>query len=126
MNSRFEYLYRSASNFKEWGAVVFSGVADEVVERRLVAALESFEFFIADQVRVPELFFQDGLDVGISRCWHEFVRLEPIDEEPTDEFSRSIESFVLEFEAAARAGWRIFDPAARDPERQRSSDIHRS
>jgi len=121
MNGRFEYLYRNASNYKQWGTVVFSGAPDEDIARRLVAAWECLEFFIADQVRVPELFFDDGLNPEDDHCWHEFAALEPTDDEPTDEFARTIESFVAECEAAARAGWQIFDPLRRGPKRGRSS-----
>lgn len=118
MNTRFEYLYRNASNYKQWGAVVFSGVANEAIERRLAATLESFEYFIADQVRVPELFFQDGLAPDEDQCWHEFSGLELTTEEPTDVLARSIEAFVAECEVAARAGWKKFDPKAREVARE--------
>jgi hypothetical protein len=114
MNTRFEYLYRNASNYKQWGAVVFAGLADEALERRLAATLESFEFFIADQVHLPELFFQDGLAPEEDKCWHEFSGLELTTEEPTDAQQRTIEAFVTECETASRAGWRVFDPKARE------------
>jgi hypothetical protein len=114
MNTRFAYFYRSPSNTKKWGAVVFSGVADESIEQRLTGTLESFEFFIADQVRVPELFFHDGLTPEEDKCWHEFASLEVTTEEVTDRMSRSIEEFVAECEAAAREGWRAFDPKTRE------------
>lgn len=119
MNTRFAYLYRSTSNYKNWGAVVFSGVVDEQLEKRLSATLESFEFFIADQVRVPERFFQDGLDAQVENCWHEFSSLEVTVEDPTDEFGRTIEAFVAECEAAARDGWKVFDPKVRELTKQR-------
>jgi hypothetical protein len=114
VNTRFGYLYRHASNYKQWGAVVFSGVASEAIERRLTATLDSGEFFIADQVRVPELFFHDGLAVQDDPCWHEFVALEVTTEDPTDAHARSIADFVEECETAARDGWRAFDPRARE------------
>ncbi|MCM2316628.1 MAG: hypothetical protein NDJ92_15890 [Thermoanaerobaculia bacterium] len=117
MNSRLEYLYRNASNYKKWGAVVFSGTADAALSRRLVNALESQEFFIANQVRVPELFFDDGLKPEEDLCWHEFVALETVDEEPTDQFSRTVVSFVEECEAASRAGWQVVDLMRREPNR---------
>lgn len=115
MNTRLEYLYRNAANYKQWGAVVFAGAPDEAISRRLVEALESGEFFIAAQVRVPERFFDDGLNPDDDRCWHEFSTLEPVDEEPTDEFGRTIETFVAECEAASRAGWRTVDLSRHQP-----------
>lgn len=117
MNSRLEYLYRNASNYKKWGAVVFSGTPDEALSRRLVNTFDSEEFFIADQVRVPELFFDDGLSPEDDRSWHEFVALETVDEEPDDEFARTIEAFVGECEAASRAGWKVVDLSRREPNR---------
>lgn len=117
MNTRLEYLYRSPSNVREWGTVVFSGVPKDDTIRRLLAAMEGHEFFIANQVRVPELFFYDGLELEDDHCWHEFAALEPTSEEPTDEFGRTIESFVAECEAASRAGWQVFDPLRREPKR---------
>jgi proton glutamate symport protein len=59
MNTRVEYLYRDGSNYKQWGAVVFRGECDDRAARRLFAALDREEFFIAHQVRLPELFFVD-------------------------------------------------------------------
>jgi len=114
MNTRFAYFYRSPSNTKKWGAVVFSGVADGSSEQRLTATFDSFEFFIADQLRVPELFFHDGLTPEEDKCWHEFASLEVTTEEVTDRLSRSIEEFVAECEAASREGWKMFDPNARE------------
>jgi len=58
-NTRFEYLYRDASNYKSWADLVFSGAITDELKARLSGALESGEFFIADQIRVPETFLSD-------------------------------------------------------------------
>ena len=115
MNSRFGYIYRDASNWKKYGEVVFAGAPDEGLVQRLVATLDSGELFIAEQVRVPDLFFDDWPDEQEDHCWHEFHGLKATDQAPTDEFSRSIEEFVTECEDAARPGWRIFDAMSRKP-----------
>ena len=111
-NARFDYLYRDASNYKAWGSVVFGGVITEDLRRRLLRALETSEFFIAHQVRVPELFGgmlhwpreQDD------HCWHEFSAVELTDEEANDRYHRTLEEFILEVERQSQSGWQVFDP----------------
>jgi hypothetical protein len=56
MNMRFEYLYRDGSNYKQWGEILFSGEPSDGLTQRLTRSLESTEFFIADQIRVPAVF----------------------------------------------------------------------
>ncbi len=94
---------------------MFAGSPHQGFESRLIAALESTEYFIAEQVRVPDRFFDDGPDEQEDHCWREYDRLEATDGEPSDGFSRSIEGFIAECEAAARLGWRIFDASSRKP-----------
>ena len=113
MNSCFQYLYRDASNYKSWGEVVFAGEASEPLLARLQGSFESGEFFIADQVRVSELFFPTWPLESSDHCFHEFDRLETTDAPVDDQQLRSIDDFVAEVEAAARSGWRVFDPAVR-------------
>jgi hypothetical protein len=111
-NARFEYLYRDASNYKVWGSLVFAGRITDDLTRRLARALESSEFFIARQVRVPELFLgllywpleQDD------HCWHEFSRVESTTEPANDPVDRTIEEFIVEVEQQSAFGWNIFDP----------------
>jgi hypothetical protein len=133
----FEYLYRDGDNYKNYGRVVFAnpeGVPPEEVERRLRAAFSEEDFFIAGQVRIPEVFLWDPdadydpddpetwpADLGPGRyviteadhCWHEFSRVYATDEPPDDAHGRTVAEFVREVEAAAREGWRVFSPADR-------------
>lgn len=109
MNTRFHYLYRDASNYKQWGEVVFTGCACSL-EPRLVAALDRQEFFIADHVRLPELFFTEGPSDSDDHCFHEFDSCETTDVPADDRHQRSIDEFVQEVEDAVRLGWRVFDP----------------
>lgn len=115
-NASFEYLYRDASNFKVWGSVVFAGPLTNDLTRRLLRALESSEFFIAHQVRIPGLFL--GLPhwplEEDDHCWHEFGRLESTSEVPNDVYRRKIEGFVLEVEQQSALGWKVFDPMHSD------------
>jgi len=110
MNTLFNYRYCDAGGYSSWGEVVFGGAFDDALLARLRHAFESGEFFIANQVRVPELFFEtSSID---DHCLHTFGRLEITDEVVTDAHGRSIEAFVAEVEAAAAAGWSVSDPFA--------------
>lgn len=112
MNTRFEYLYRDGSNYKRWGAVVFSGIATVTMKSRLMTALESSQLFIAHQVRVPELFFAGSIDAD-DHCFHEFADVVQCNEPADDAHGRTFEEFVSELERAVRDGWDVFDPAER-------------
>ncbi len=115
MNMRFEYLYRDASNFKKWGDVVFAGGADEILAGRLRKALHDGEWFIASQVRIPEMFLDDYPLVQDDHCWHEFNALVVVDASANDVENRTIDEFVVEVERASTEGWTEFDPRLRRP-----------
>lgn len=108
MNTIFNYLYRDASNYKNWGSVTFQGEYTPEQEGRMKNAFDMREFFIADQVDVDEVFFTYGeLSKEDDHCWHEFDSLELTNEEATDE--RTFEEFVRDVEEASRLGWKEFD-----------------
>lgn len=115
MNSRFLYLYRDAGNWKNYGEVVFDGASTESLKERLVATLATDDLFIAEQVRVPDLSFEDWPDEADDHFWHEFFAFEETGDAATDEHGRSIQNFVEECEAAAREGWRVFHAPGRKP-----------
>ena len=104
MNTRVEYLYRDGSNFKRWGAVVFRGTCAATLVGRLFAALDHGEFFIAHQVRVPELFFADRPLYADDHCWHELAEVTTTSEIPEDSLDRTIEEFVKEVEQLRKEG----------------------
>lgn len=112
MNTRIEYLYRDGSNYKRWGWVVFRGTCDAAVHRRLLSALDD-DLFIADQVRIPELFFNDRPLYDDDHSWHEMGELATTSDSTDDQFDRAIEDFVAEVERASNDGWRVFDRSAR-------------
>jgi hypothetical protein len=114
MNTRVEYLYRDGSNYKQWGVVVFRGECDRSLVRRLFEALDREEFFIADQVRLPELFFADRPLYADDHCWHEMGEVTTTSAAPNDPLARTIEEFVAEMERASTDGWAIFDRLARE------------
>ena len=113
MNTSFDYLYRDGSNYKQWGSIVFEGDISDDLRSRFARALESTEFSIADQIRMPEVFPDSWPIYADDHCWHAFSDFEPTAEPPNDRFSRAIEQFVLEVECASSDGWRDFDPQER-------------
>jgi hypothetical protein len=114
MNTRFHYLYRDGSNYKQWGAVVFREECDASLAGRLFAALDREEFFIAAQVRLPELFFADRPLYADDHCWHELGEVTTVSESADDPLGRTIEEFVAEVERASATGWAVFDRLARE------------
>lgn len=112
MNTVFKYLYRDASNYKEWGEVVFSGVADDP-NATIVRSLDSGEFFIAHQIRIPEVFPKTRPHYSDDHCWHEFESVEVTTAEPSDAHGRTVLLFVNEMSRASVAGWAAFDPFER-------------
>ena len=78
----FEYLYRDASNYKVWGALLLEGVANETDLQVLTSKFESGELFIAEQVGVPALYadlweFSDG-PTEDDHVWHTFHALRAV------------------------------------------------
>jgi hypothetical protein len=113
MNSRFVYLYRDGSNYKRWGTVVFRGEAEPALIARVVAALADGDFFIAHQVRVAALFFDDAVADADDHCFHEFVEVTATREPADDALGRSFAEFVAEMERASAEGWAAFDRSDR-------------
>ena len=113
MSTCFVYVYRDGSNYKQWGEIVFAGEFSPDLSERLITALDSSEFFIADQVRIPELFFKGGDLYADDHCWHEFSEIVDTADLATDPYARTFEQFVCEVEVASTNGWRVFDPLER-------------
>ena len=112
-NIRFSYLYRDGSNFKSWGAVIFSNpekmTANEI-EIKLIRDFLPDKQFIARQISIPEKFlFADGKFTKYDHCYHEFDSVEICQENHTDESERSITEFLKEVELASKQGWKAFD-----------------
>ena len=65
------YLYRDASNNKEWNVVGLSGNLPTLEERKVIEkALESGEYFIPEQLGLPLLRFGTELNCD-DLCWCE-------------------------------------------------------
>lgn len=114
-NVEFSYLYRDGGNYKEFGRVVFSNperITCGTIEEALREAFLEDGLFIADQVRVPEVFlFANG---GLSfddHCYHEFDAVRTTDKGSTDVHLRTAGEFLAEVAQQGRRGWRVFDPS---------------
>jgi hypothetical protein len=114
-NIKFIYLYRDGSNYKKWGEVVFESEGSDSIadlKQRIESRLESGQFFIASQVRLPDLFLWSGSSIDADdHCFHEFADLELTECAPNDPYGRTVEQLIAEITTASENGWRCFDPS---------------
>lgn len=107
-NSKFSYLYRDASNYKQFGYVIFSGAFTPQDADCVNGNLHEGDFFIPADVSLrslPEDFGSLNID---DHPWHEIDFMtgterspfELTSEEPTD--ARSVHQFAKEF---AQTSW---------------------
>jgi len=107
-NSKFGYMYRDASNYKQFGYVIFSGEPTPKDAECVIANLHEGDFFIPGDVSLPSLqekFESVSVD---DHPWHEIdfrtgAERSPfglISEDPTD--ARSVHEFA---EGFAKAKW---------------------
>lgn len=93
LNINFNYLYRDAGNFKQFGCVIFLNPnnlsvieLDNLIRCRLI----DNEYFKHTKLGIPSLFFKDRNDDD--HGWHEYIDIELTDRNPTDK--RTIEEFL--------------------------------
>ena len=113
MNVKFKYMYRDASNYKQHGDAVFRNsdiLPLDEIEKQIRAYLQDGEYFIARQVHIEERFFDTLHDDD--HPWHEFSGVETTTQLPFDPdhanrtgYFRDIKEFLVDLEAAHRAGW---------------------
>jgi len=68
-NTKIEYLYRDCSNWKVWNVAVVAGEITEKQKKAILAALDSGEYFIPNQVGLPEQRFDEYNEDD--HCWFE-------------------------------------------------------
>ena len=96
MNIRFEYLYRDAGNYKNWGQVVFENpncVPVIELEKFLVSDLFEQLYFIAKSIGLPDLYFPD-YNLELDHGFHEFYAIAETGETSDDSQGRSIEQLI--------------------------------
>jgi hypothetical protein len=109
MNVLFDYQYRDADNYKEFGVAVFANpesLSLSEADARLRRCVVDSDNFNARQVGLPDVF-PDGFDEDYDHAYHEYCLLEPTKRLPTD--PRTLSQFVADFEREAAKGWRIDD-----------------
>jgi hypothetical protein len=85
----FEYLYRDASNYKAFGALLLTGHPTQEEIAALRACLDSGEYFVAEQVGIPavykELWELSGGPTEDDHALHEYgeIRVASEDEKNT-------------------------------------------
>ena len=113
-NIEFLYAYRDASNYRSTGRVVFRASKNLNLAEgrsRLQAAFGTDGTFMADQVRVPEVFlYSGGAADSDDHCLHEFLSIAETAEKENDPCGRSLAEFVTEVERVSGEGWLGFDP----------------
>lgn len=102
-NIKFNYLYRDASNFKQYGSIIFLNLnnlsipeIDHIIRNLLIDEL----FFNHIKFGIPSLFFKDKNDDD--HDWHEYENIEMTDEIPTDK--RSFEELLKQLRAIRNLG----------------------
>lgn len=114
MNTKVEYLYRDAANYKSHGAMVMEGVPDQDLAARLRSALFDRSYLVAAQVGIPSLapWMVEGTppDEELDHSLHE-VQWPPTETlDPVTEPAVTFEEFVTRVERAQADGWAIGDP----------------
>jgi hypothetical protein len=104
MNIKFNYLYRDAGNYKNYGCVIFSNPNQlelGYIESRIKESLIDRSYFVAKDVSVPELYFAalNEDDHG----WHEYCGIENTLEETTDGLRRGIDELIGMLEGCAKS-----------------------
>ena len=85
-NLKFEYLYRDAGNYKQFGFVVLknpSKIDPENATRQIRPYLIDGEFFYPEKIQVPCLEKYE-FDPEMDHDWHEFDKFSLTDEKPTE------------------------------------------
>jgi hypothetical protein len=105
MNVRFEYLYRDAGNFKNWGEVVFANPRNISAGRVAAIAEKSLRidnlYFVASELNVPNLHFSERNE-KLDHDWHEVHAFQATDDAPNDPQGRNFEEFIELLQRASR------------------------
>lgn len=85
-NLKFEYLYRDAGNYKQFGRIVLQNptkISPEIAKKTILPHLIDGEFFYPDKIQVPRLEIHD-FDFELDHDWYEFEKFSLTDEKPTE------------------------------------------
>lgn len=103
MNTKIEYLYRDADNYKMWNEAVVEGeITPEQIEQ-IMDCLEDGEHFIPNQVGLEEMRFSN-VDPQSDHCWFELYPdgFSQTDKKPDS--GMDVETLISNF-LAAKGKW---------------------
>lgn len=95
-NIKFNYIYRDAGNYKEFGTIIFSNpdqIETKQVESIIKKRLIDSEFFIANEWNIPTLHFEKWIE-ELDHELHEFESIESSYDNPNDKLNRTILDFI--------------------------------
>ena len=104
MNVCFNYLYRDAGNYKNWGEVIFTNKTDielNLLELQIRDILIDGEFFIAEKVDLKKLKFPEYIE-ELDHDWHEYYSVENTEEASNDRNKRDIVDFIEYLKCATK------------------------
>jgi hypothetical protein len=108
-HSEFRYLYRDASNYKAYGSLILRGLATEIDKAALIERLEAGEFFVAEQVGIPDLYEPlVALSGGVTHddhAWHAFESIALVAHENSSTAWGTVEDLLKRF--AAVQSWNV-------------------
>lgn len=102
-----EYMYRDASNYKNWGEAILKSSRDgsiDQLERRVREALHDCEFFEAENAGIPSLYFDNWI-LSQDHTWHTFMGLSTTTAEVTVDLE--IEDFIGHLEKLKSSIYRV-------------------
>ncbi len=103
MNTKIEYLYRDAANFRVPNACVIDGLLTDAQIDGIMATLQDGEYFVPSLVGMPE-----RREYEMSELDHDFFELTRDGFSATDEkpdVNVTPDELVRRFDGARAAGW---------------------
>ena len=101
----FIYQYRDAGNYKAPGLLLLLGKYDPAAEQLIRSACDSWDHFVAEQIKIPTLYaelylFSGGPNID-DIAFHEFHSLRPATVEQAESLSLwgSLEDLVSRFQS---------------------------
>jgi len=102
-NTKIQYLYRDADNYKEWNEVILAGEITDEQKKVIMDACDG-EYFIPEQVGLPITRPDDNIteaDHCFCELYDDYIYL--TDDEPTEGIT--IDELVEKFKDAKKNGW---------------------
>jgi len=105
MNTKINYLYRDASNYKQWNEAVVKGTFTEEEKEEISACTDGL-LFLPQQVGLHFTQFDEVTEDD--HPWAELDEFEEVDEEPTMEENGKVltaAELLANFRKAKKEGW---------------------